>query len=144
MDEPIAREFEHTFADINFGNDVRRALLGMVIRVPSSNLMAVVTAVLIQRETGGNLAEIFERISQVIRSRFRFGRRVKTLSAEGRLSAWILTLVPIVLFGVLWISTPSYLPPLLENPTGQKMIAFAVVMMVVAVFWMRKIIRIDL
>jgi tight adherence protein B len=144
MDEPIAREFEQTFADINFGNDVRRALLGMLLRIPSSNLMAVVTAVLIQKDTGGNLAEIFERISQVIRSRFRFGRRVRTLSAEGRLSAWILTLVPIVLFGVLWISTPSYLPPLLENPTGQKMLIFAVFMMVVAVYWMRKIIRIDL
>jgi tight adherence protein B len=144
MDEPISREFEQTFADINYGNDVRRALLGMLLRVPSSNLMAVVTAVLIQKETGGNLAEIFERISQVIRNRFRFGRRVKTLSAEGRLSAWILTLVPIILFGVLWITTPAYLPPLLEHPTGQKMIVFAVVMMVVAVFWMRKIIRIDL
>jgi tight adherence protein B len=144
MDEPIAREFEQTFADINFGNDVRRALLGMLLRIPSSNLMAVVTAVLIQKDTGGNLAEIFERISQVIRSRFRFGRRVRTLSAEGRLSAWILTLVPIVLFGVLWITTPSYLPPLLENPTGQKMLIFAVFMMVVAVYWMRKIIRIDL
>ena len=89
-------------------------------------------------------AQIFERISQVIRSRFRFGRRVRTLSAEGRLSAWILTLVPIILFGVLWITTPTYLPPLLENATGQKMIVFAVFMMVVAVFWMRKIIRIDL
>ena len=144
MDEPISREFEQTFADVNYGNDLRRALLGMLMRVPSSNLMAVVTAVLIQKETGGNLAEIFERISQVIRNRFRFGRRVKTLSAEGRLSAWILTLVPIVLFGVLWITTPTYLPPLLENPTGQKMLAFAVVMMVVAVYWMRKIIRIDL
>ena len=144
MDEPISREFEQTFADVNYGNDLRRALLGLLLRVPSTNLMAVVTAVLIQKETGGNLAEIFERISQVIRSRFRFGRRVRTLSAEGRLSAWILTLVPIILFGVLWITTPSYLPPLLESPTGQKMIAFAMVMMVVAVFWMRKIIRIDL
>jgi len=144
MDEPISREFEQTFADVNYGNDLRRALLGMLLRVPSSNLMAVVTAVLIQKETGGNLAEIFERISQVIRSRFRFGRRVRTLSAEGRMSAWILTLVPIVLFGVLWVTTPSYLPPLLESPNGQKMIAFAIVMMVVAVFWMRKIIRIDL
>src|SRR5262245_12330483 len=144
MDEPISREFEQTFADINFGNDLRRALLGMLLRVPSSNLMAVVTAVLIQKETGGNLAEIFERIAQVIRSRFRFGRRVRTLSAEGRLSAWILTLVPIVLFGVLWITTPDYLPPLLESPVGQKMLVFAVLMMIVAVFWMRKIIRIDL
>ena len=144
MDAPIAREFEQTFADINYGNDMRRALMAMLVRVPSSNLMAVVTAVLIQKETGGNLAEIFERISQVIRNRFRFGRRVRTLSAEGRLSAWILTLVPIVLFGVIWITTPSYLPPLLENPTGQKMIVFAIVMMGIAVFWMRKIIRIDL
>jgi tight adherence protein B len=69
---------------------------------------------------------------------------VRTLSAEGRLSAWILTLVPIILFGVLWITTPDYLPPLLESPTGQNMMVFAVVMLVVAVFWMRKIIRIDL
>jgi tight adherence protein B len=144
MDEPIAREFELTFADVNYGNDLRRALLGMLMRVPSTNLMAVVTAVLIQKETGGNLAEIFERISQVIRSRFRFGRRVRTLSAEGRLSAWILTLVPLILFGVLWIATPDYLPPLLENPTGQKLLVFAVLMMVVAIYWMRKVIRIDL
>lgn len=144
MDAPISREFELTFADVNYGNDLRRALLGMLLRVPSSNLMAVVTAVLIQKETGGNLAEIFERIALVIRSRFRFGRRVRTLSAEGRMSAWILTLVPIILFGVLWITTPTYLPPLLENPTGQKMLIFAGVMMVVAVFWMRKIIRIDM
>jgi tight adherence protein B len=144
MNAPISREFELTFADVNYGNDLRRALLGMLLRVPSTNLMAVVTAVLIQKETGGNLAEIFERISQVIRSRFRFGRRVRTLSAEGRLSAWILSLVPIILFGVLWITTPSYLPPLLNSPAGQKMLIFAGVMMIVAVFWMRRIIRIDL
>jgi tight adherence protein B len=144
MDEPIAREFQQTFADVNYGNDLRRALLGLLLRVPNSNLMAVVTAVLIQKETGGNLAEIFERISQVIRSRFRFGRRVRTLSAEGRMSAWILALVPIILFGILWITTPDYLPPLLEDPTGQKMLVFAVVMLIVAVFWMRNIIRIDL
>jgi tight adherence protein B len=144
MDEPIAREFELTFADVNYGNDLRRALLGLLIRVPNTNLMAVITAVLIQKETGGNLAEIFENISKVIRSRFRFGRRVRTLSAEGRMSAWILALVPIILFGVLWITTPAYLPPLLDSPVGQKMLMFAGFMMVVAVFWMRKIIRIDL
>ena len=104
MDAPIAREFELTFADVNYGNDLRQALLGMLLRVPSTNLMALVTAVLIQKETGGNLAEIFDRISQVIRSRFRFGRKVRTLSAEGRLSAWILGLVPLVLFGLMWIT----------------------------------------
>jgi len=144
MDAPIAREFELTFADVNYGNDLRQALLGMLLRVPSTNLMALVTAVLIQKETGGNLAEIFDRISQVIRSRFRFGRKVRTLSAEGRLSAWILGLVPLVLFGLMWILNPGYLPPLLVDPMGQKLIAFACLMLVVGVFWMRRIIRIDL
>jgi tight adherence protein B len=144
MEPPIAREFELTFADVNYGNDLRQALLGMLLRVPSSNLMAVVTAVLIQKETGGNLAEIFDRISQVIRSRFRFGRRVRTLSAEGRLSAWILALTPILLFGLLWITSPEYLPPMLASPLGKKLIVFACVMLVVGVVWMRKIIRIEM
>lgn len=144
MEDPIGREFELTFADVNYGNDLRQALLGMLLRVPSSNLMAVVTAVLIQKETGGNLAEIFDRIAQVIRSRFRFGRRVRTLSAEGRLSAWILALVPLVLFGALWVTSPDYLPPLLGDPLGQKLIVFACAMLVVGVVWMRKVIRIDL
>jgi tight adherence protein B len=144
MQPPISREFELTFADVNYGNDLRQALLGMLLRVPSGNLMAVVTAVLIQRETGGNLAEIFDRISQVIRSRFRFGRRVRTLSAEGRLSGWILSLVPIVLFGVLSLTQPEYLPPLLHEPLGQKMIIAACVLLVLGIFWIRKIIRIDL
>ncbi len=144
MEPPIAREFELTFADVNYGNDLRQALLGMLARVPSSNLMAVVTAVLIQKESGGNLAEIFDRISQVIRARFRFGRRVRTLSAEGRLSAWILALVPIALFAVIWIMTPEYLPPLLHDPLGQKMIVGACILLVAGVLWMRKIIRIEL
>jgi len=144
MRPPISREFELTFADVNYGNDLRQALLGMLLRVPSGNLMAVVTAVLIQRETGGNLAEIFDRIAQVIRGRFRFGRRVRTLSAEGRLSGWILALVPIVLFGMLWFIQPDYLPPLLQEPLGQKMVVAACVLMVIGIFWIRKIIRIDL
>jgi tight adherence protein B len=144
MDAPIAREFELTFADVNYGNDLRRALLGMLLRVPSSNLMAVVTAVLIQKETGGNLAEIFERTSHVIRSRFRFGRKVRTLSAEGRASAWVLGLVPIFLFGLLWITSPDYLPPFIADPTGKKILMGGGVMMIIGVFWMRRVIRIDI
>jgi tight adherence protein B len=143
MSDPIAREFQQTFADINYGNDVRRATLGLLLRVPSVSMMAVVTAVLVQKETGGNLAEIFERISHVIRGRFRFNRKVRTLSAEGRLSAWILALVPLVLFAVIWITTPSYLPVLLEHAMGQKLLIFAGVMAVLGILWMRKIIRIE-
>lgn len=143
MDDPIAREFELTFADINYGNDLRRAMLGLLQRMPSLTVMALVTAVLIQKETGGNLAEILEQIGTVIRGRFRFFRRVKTLSAEGRLSAWILALIPFVLFAVISISTPTYLPVLLDDPTGRKLIIGGCVMGILGIFWIRRIIRIE-
>jgi tight adherence protein B len=143
MDQPIAREFEQTFADINYGNDLRRALLGLLTRVPSVSVMALTTGVLVQKETGGNLAEILDQISKVIRARFRFYRKVRTLSAEGRLSAWILTLVPIVLFGVIWITTPEYLPVMLQHPMGQNFMVFAGFMMVLGVLWIRRIIRLQ-
>jgi tight adherence protein B len=143
MDDPVAREFQLTFADINYGNDLRRAMLGLLQRMPSVTVMALVTSVLVQKETGGNLAEILEQISNVIRSRFRFQRKVRTLSAEGRLSAWILAMTPFVLFVVISITTPSYLPVLLEDPTGRKLVAFGFGMGVIGIFWIRKLIRVD-
>lgn len=143
MDEPIAHEFDLTFADVNYGNDVRRAMLGLLERVPSVTVMALVTSVLVQKETGGNLAEILDQISKVIRARFKFYRRVKTMSAEGRLSAWILSLVPLVLFVVIWFTTPTYLPRLLEDPKGHVLIYAAAGLCVVGILWMRRIIRIE-
>lgn len=143
MSNPIAQEFQTTFADLNYGNDVRRAMLGLLLRAPSVSMMALVTAVLVQRETGGNLAEIFDQISRVIRSRFRFGRKVRTLSAEGRLSAWILTLTPITLFAIIWVTSPAYLPVLLDSPLGQKLLMFSGFMGVIGILWMRKIIRVE-
>lgn len=143
MDDPVAAEFGTTFADINYGNDPRRAMLGLLQRVPSVTVMALVTSILVQRETGGNLAEILERIAAVVRGRFKLQRKVKTLSAEGRLSAWILTLVPLVLFAVIWVTTPDYLPMLLHDDVGQKMIIYGVVSAIVGIFWVRKVIRIE-
>jgi tight adherence protein B len=143
MDEPISREFEQTFADINYGNDLRRAMLGLLQRVPSMTVMALVTSVLVQKETGGNLAEILEQIGKVVRGRFRFQRRVTTLSAEGRMSAWILALIPFGLFALLSISSPDYLPALLDHPTGQKMIVGGAGMGILGIFWIRRIIRVD-
>lgn len=143
MPEPLAREFKTTFADLNYGNDVRRAMLGLLQRVPSVPVMALVTSVLVQRETGGNLAEILGQISDVIRGRFRLERKVKTLSAEGRLSTWVLALVPLVLFGVVWLTTPDYLPTLIEHPLGKKLVVFGLLSGLVGMVWIRKIIRID-
>ena len=143
MDDPVAEEFGTTFADINYGNDGRRAMLGLLQRVPSVTVMALVTSILVQRETGGNLAEILERISAVVRGRFKLQRKVKTLSAEGRLSAWILALVPLVLFGVIWLTTPDYLPLLLEDEAGKKMIIYGAVSAIIGIYWVRNVIRIE-
>ena len=143
MDGPIAREFEVTFNDISYGNDTRRALLGLLSRVPSVTVMALVTSILVQKETGGNLAEVLEQIAKVIRSRFRFQRKVKTFTAEGRMSAWVLALVPLVLFATIWITTPDYLPILIEDPRGQKMVIYGCISGVIGIAWIRKIIRIE-
>jgi tight adherence protein B len=143
MDDPVAREFELTFADISYGNDLRRAMLGLLQRMPSVTVMALVTSVLVQKETGGNLAEILEQISSVIRSRFRFQRKVRSLSAEGRLSAWILAMTPFVLFVIISVTTPTYLPVLLEDATGQKLVGFAFGMGVIGILWIRRVIRIE-
>ncbi|MBT8138056.1 MAG: type II secretion system F family protein [Gammaproteobacteria bacterium] len=143
MEGPVGREFALTFADINYGNNQRNALLGLVERVPSMTVTAIVTAVLIQKETGGNLAEILDQLSRLIRARFRFYRKVRTLSAEGRLSAWILGMIPLVLFAIVWITTPSYLPTLLEEPLGRKLIMGAAVLMLIGTIWIRRIIRIE-
>ena len=143
MDEPVSREFERIFTEISYGGDVRTALLGLLERVPSVSVMAFVTAVLVQKETGGNLAETIERITAVIRGRFKLQRQVRTLSAEGRLSAWVLMLVPLALFVVMWFTTPGYLPMLLKNPHGPDLIAAAIALEVIGSFWIRRIIRIQ-
>ncbi|WP_303900873.1 type II secretion system F family protein [Thiohalomonas denitrificans] len=143
LEPPIGREFAIVFADINYGGDVRRALLGLLSRVPSVTVMALVTAVLVQRETGGNLAEILEKIGEVTRARFRFQRRVKTLSAEARLSAWVLALVPLGLFAAISVTTPDYLPRLINDPLGQKLVMGAVVLGTIGIFWIRKLLRIQ-
>lgn len=142
LDGPVGKEFQKTSADMAYGNDPRRALLSLMTRVPSVALTGFVTAVLLQRETGGNLVEILEQISSVIRGRYRFQRRVKTLSAEGRISAWVLTMVPIALAGVLSITSPDYLPILFKSPRGQQVLLFSSIMLCIGILWMRRIIRI--
>jgi tight adherence protein B len=140
---PVAHEFGLTFADINYGNDVRRAMLGLLERMPSMTVMMLVTSVLIHRDTGGNLTEVLERLSSLIRGRFRFQRKVKTLSAEGRMSGWILVAVPFVLAAAIVLSSPTYLPLLLQEPLGRKLVMAAFVAMLLGIAWIRKIIRIE-
>ena len=106
-------------------------------------VMMLVTSILIHRETGGNLTEVLERLSSLIRGRFRFQRKVKTLSAEGRISAWVLVAVPFVLAAAIMLTTPEYMPVLINEPIGQKLIIAAFVTMLLGILWIRKIIRIQ-
>lgn len=143
MPEPIAREFGLTFSDLNYGNDVRHAMLGLLERIPSMNVMAFVTSILVQKETGGNLTELLSKISAVIRGRFKLNRKIKTLSAEGRMSAWVLTLIPFILFIMIMISSPDYLVILTDSPEGRKLITISSVGMIIGIYWLRRIIRIQ-
>ena len=140
---PVAYEFGLTFADINYGNDVRRAMLGLLERMPSMTVMMLVTSILIHRESGGNLTEVLERISGLIRGRFRFQRKVKTLSAEGRMSAWVLVAIPFVLAGAIAVTSPEYMPLLVKDEFGQRLVIAAFIAMLLGIFWIRRIIRID-
>lgn len=142
MPEPMGGELSATYNDLNYGIGMRDGFVNLLIRVPSLSLTAVVTAVFVQRETGGNLAEVLDKIAAVVRGRFRLHRRVRTLSAEGRLSAWVLTLVPFALAAVVSITTPTYLPMLLDDPIGKQMLAFATIAMVAGIFWVSRVIRI--
>lgn len=143
MQDPIAGEFGRVFSDLNFGLPLKASLQGVLTRVPSMSLHTLVTAVLIQSESGGALAEILAKVAEVIRGRFKLQRKIKTLSAEGRMSAWILAMIPFILAAVLMVASPDYLPVLLQDELGKKFILIAFGLMVVGVFWIRNVIRIE-
>ncbi|QQX82310.1 type II secretion system F family protein [Shewanella sp. KX20019] len=144
MEGPLAKEFSLMFANINYSKDTKRAILGFIERVPSVSAMAFASAVMVQKETGGNLAENINNLARVIRLRFTFRRRVRTLSAEGRLSAWILILLPFVLFAVIYIQTPGYVGELTGTEEGHKLLIWGAIGMFVGGMWISKIIRIDM
>lgn len=142
MDEPVSSEFNTASSHLNYGISLKTTLEDLLLRMPSTSLQAVVAAVLIQRETGGNLSEILDKLADVLRAKFRFKRRVLTLTAEGRMSAWVLILMPVVLAMALSITTPTYLPRLYDDPLGQKLIIAALVLMAIGIVWIRRMINI--
>ena len=142
MPEPIASEFRITFDEINYGIPLQGALTNLATRVPSTDVRYFVIAVLIQRETGGNLAELLDNISALIRARLKLLGTIRVLSAEGRLSAWILTILPFALAALINLINPGFMALLWKDPVGLKMVGAALVLMIVGIFWMWRIIRI--
>ena len=139
MPEPISSEFRTVFDEINYGISTQEALVNLTTRVPSTDLSYFVIAVLIQRETGGNLAELLGNISALVRSRLKLLGTVRVLSAEGRLSAWILTLLPFALATLLQFVNPKFLSVLWTDPIGLRMVGIALCLMVAGIFVMWRI-----
>lgn len=142
MPEPIAGEFKFAYEEINYGVPMNEALHNLAMRVPLTDLRYLVIAVLIQRESGGNLAEVFGNISRLIRARLKLLAQVRVMSAEGRMSAWVLGLLPLGVLALMMLSNPAYVRVLWTDPIGVRLMWYALVAAAAGVLWMRKLIRI--
>ena len=142
MTGPLADEFRAVFDEVNFGVAMSDALSGLAARVPSTDLRYFVIAVLIQRETGGNLTELLNSISAIIRDRLKLLGQVRVLSAEGRMSAWVLGSLPFGAALMMHLMNPQFLSVLYTDRGGRKMVAVAFCLLLIGVLVIRKIVRI--
>jgi tight adherence protein B len=142
MSDPIAKEFRQCFDEQNFGLELKAAMLNLVARVPIQDVRIIVTAVLVQKESGGNLAEVLDKVATVIRERFRLKRQIRVHTAQGRLTGWILACLPPVLGCALYLVKPEYLSVLWTTPLGLKMLYGGTILMVIGALIIRKIVRV--
>ena len=142
LNDPIGGEFRTLFDEVNYGVSMHTALLNLAARIPVTDLRYFVIAVLIQRETGGNLAELLDNIAAIIRARLKLFGQIRVLSAEGRLSAWILTLLPIGVALMMNVVNPGYIGVLWKDPMGLRLVGGAVLLMIFGIFWMWRIVKI--
>jgi tight adherence protein B len=139
---PVGAEFKLLFDRQNFGMPLGDALKDMAKRVPILDARFFTTAVLTQRESGGNLSEILDNLAAVIRDRFKVKRQVRAVTAHGRITGWILSGMPVVLAIILAVVSPGYMKPMLTDPIGIKMIAIGGVMQVIGALVIRKLVNI--
>jgi tight adherence protein B len=141
--QPITGEFNRALIEARLGVPIEDALEGVATRMQSKDFAWVVMAVRIQREVGGNLAELLTTVAGTLRERERLRRQVRVLSAEGRLSAWILGILPPGFALYLLLVRPEYLKPLVTDPLGWLMIGVGVVLLVVGALWMTKAVKVE-
>jgi len=140
--DPLGQEFRALFNEQNMGGSLDRSLANFGKRVPLADVRFFSSAVLLQRQTGGNLGEVLGRLSHIIRERFRLKGQIKAVSAHGRLTATILTILPIATLGGLMIVSPQYLSPLVHDPMGRKLVMIGITCLVLGNVFIRKIVRI--
>jgi len=142
LPEPLGKDFRILSDEMNYGVPLSEALQNMAERVPLTDVRYFVVAVMIQRESGGNLAELLDNISSIIRARLKLMGEIRTLSAEGKLSAYILTALPFCVALLVNLVNPEFMAVLWTDPMGLKIVGGALLLMVFGILWMRKIIRI--
>lgn len=142
LPNPIAKEFGTALQEMNWGTPTEEALLGMASRVNSEDLELVITAVLIQRQVGGNMAEVLDNIATTIRERVRIKGEIKTLTAQGRLSGLIIGLLPVFITIVIFFLNPKYIMLLFTNKAGLMMVSLAVLSQILGLTIIKKIIQI--
>ena len=143
LPEPMASEFRLVYDQQNYGKPMPDVLKEFAERVPLLDARILVTAVLTQRETGGNLAEILDRLASVIRERFRVRRQVRAMSAHGRITGWVLGLLPVVLALILSVVAPSHMATLFGDPLGRQLIVGAVILQTIGALAIRRIVNIE-
>jgi tight adherence protein B len=141
--EPVSGEFRQLYEEQKFGMPVRDALINLTERMPLVDVKFFVTAVMLQRETGGNLAEILDNLSYVIRERFKIQRQVRVYTAQGRLTMALLMGMPPIIVTVMIVLNPSFIRPLFSDPIGHTLLVVGIILQTVGYFVIRKIIRIQ-
>ena len=141
--EPVSSEFRTCFEEQNFGLELKMAMDNLIHRVPLQDLRIVCTAILIQKESGGNLAEVLDKTAHVIRERFRLKREVMTRTAQGRMTGWVLTLLPVILGCALYMVNPDMMSLLWKREIGIKLLYTASGMIIVGGLIIRKIVNMD-
>jgi tight adherence protein B len=143
MPDPVGGEFRKTFDEQNFGLPLKDALTNLTVRMPSLDVRFFSTAVLIQRETGGNLSEILENLAHVVRERFKILRQVRVYTAHGRLTGYVLLGLPAFLAIALMFISPDHMRTLFTVKMGQMMIMGAIVMQTIGFIWIKQVIKIE-
>ena len=143
MPEPIGPEFRKTFDEQNFGLPLKDSLANLTVRIPLLDVRFFSTAVLIQRETGGNLSEILENLAHVVRERFKILRQVRVYTAHGRLTGYVLLGLPVFLAIALMFVNPEHMELLFRERMGHMMLGATVVMQTVGYFWIKQVVKIE-
>ena len=138
--EPAAKEFNRVLTETRLGRPLDDAMNDMAERVGSKNLSFIVTAIAVQSQVGGSLASLFDMVADTVRNRQQFARKIKALTAMGRMSAYVLVGLPFFLAGALALMNPGYMAPLFSTSAGHKMIMLSLVMMVIGSLLLKKIV----